>query len=511
MVAKARTKVMQVRNTSGPVRSETGFRYHSSRECSSWSCPLAAEGAWSHPQAQCPDWDQACSQFSEEDSVGAGRQSTSAREGMSFRADSARSRGSVDTQAPLGRSSAVRVDQEIHHRYQQPESLYFSPQTATSSENAHPLSAPLASIRLLWAGSALVLVISLLAYALFANDYGADSYLFAPWFESGKPSVELASAKGIFADKQGKESRLQWGATEASPASKVHTGGGTAGNSDRKPLPAVETPASKFPTGAESETGGCIPGSVSGGGAPVPTEREGSVSEECGPKSPDVSARDDDSQEATSLGVVSRQLQLVDAQRQGYALALELMRGRPGAFSGFFPERAIPGLSYIKSFEARIVDLEMRKKALGVRFKPKSREIQLIDQEINGIRDAMKEYIGEQIVFLQKRRETLCAQKTRLERKLGKSGPTKGLSRLNWWPDRWTMGPQEGPSSHLTPDEGAVLSGRADGESNNLGSVVVSVVKKLVALGRETLDTFPFSSSLEPHITLGQVYPGTRE
>jgi hypothetical protein len=51
---------------------------------------------------------------------------------------------------------------------------------------------------------------------------------------------------------------------------------------------------------------------------------------------------------------------------------------------------------------------------------------------------------------LQKRRETLCAQKSRLERRLGKCGPTKGLSRLNWWPDRWTLGLRREPIDDVT-------------------------------------------------------------
>ncbi|GEM_PF-5394427 len=481
---------MQSSKNSGHGHKDKGPPFYTSGEYSYCSCPGATEGARSHPQAESRDCEEAC--FRAYDPIWPRSGTASPREGSPPRENPPQQGRSAHGSVPSPQPSTVTVDGDMHHRYEQFEPLHAVPEPATTFERQQAAPGPLRSIRLLWAASALVLVLSLLAYALFINDYGTDSDLFAPSLAPRRIPTGPSSAKAFFGEERVKDSRAQWKVpASASPSMAVSTGAVKSSENER--IPTRPAPVSEASSGAESTKGGSIVKGF-GGGLPHPADRRSQPSEGSRPKSSGVTKGADDPHEAASLAIISRQLQMVDVQRQSYELALELMHARPGAFSGFFPERTTPVASYVKSFEARVVNLEMQKKSLSLRFKPQSREIQLINQEIIGIRDAMKEYIGEQLVFLQKRRDTLHAQKTRLERKLSKSGPIKDLSKLNWWLEERTPGVRH-ESAHSMLDDGDLLGGRISEETDDLGSTVVSGVKRLVALGKETLGSFPFSSS----------------
>jgi hypothetical protein len=62
-------------------------------------------------------------------------------------------------------------------------------------------------------------------------------------------------------------------------------------------------------------------------------------------------------------------------------------------------------------FQDKIVQLEIKKRALATQYMPGSREIVVVDLEIQGVRSAMRECLAEHLQFLNKEREQLLAQK----------------------------------------------------------------------------------------------------
>ncbi|MFC1836670.1 hypothetical protein ACFL2Q_18420, partial [Thermodesulfobacteriota bacterium] len=77
-----------------------------------------------------------------------------------------------------------------------------------------------------------------------------------------------------------------------------------------------------------------------------------------------------------------------------------------GTFPGIRPSD-IPSLHLL---QAKVVELQMEKMALAVRFKANSRELREKDEQIRGIRKAMEHRVAEHLGFLDKMRQTLAAQ-----------------------------------------------------------------------------------------------------
>ena len=124
-----------------------------------------------------------------------------------------------------------------------------------------------------------------------------------------------------------------------------------------------------------------------------------------------------------STGSIARRLQKIELQLHECELVLQLLDSGKGAFSGFVPDNNITGISSLAKFQERIVQLEINKRALAVRFTPSSKEIQAIDVEIQGIKKAMRECVAANIRFFKKGRERLLAEKANLERK---KAPARG-------------------------------------------------------------------------------------
>ncbi len=120
--------------------------------------------------------------------------------------------------------------------------------------------------------------------------------------------------------------------------------------------------------------------------------------------------------------LVSRRLQEIELRLRECELILQLLDSGKGAFSGFVPENNITGISSLARFQEKIVQLEINKQALAVRFAPTSKEIQAIDLEIQGVKTAMRECVEANLRFFQKGREQLLRQKTNSERKKGPIG-----------------------------------------------------------------------------------------
>ncbi len=133
----------------------------------------------------------------------------------------------------------------------------------------------------------------------------------------------------------------------------------------------------------------------------------------------------DPSSVTCALSRIETQLAKLDVQWKEYDLLLRLMASRRGVFRGFLPGGRVPELSFLTAFQSKIVELEIKKKALAVRYKPRSREIRTVAQEIDGVREAMKEYVSEHLVFLKKRKETLLTRRAKLEGLLKTIGPNK--------------------------------------------------------------------------------------
>jgi hypothetical protein len=111
------------------------------------------------------------------------------------------------------------------------------------------------------------------------------------------------------------------------------------------------------------------------------------------------------------------QLSVLERQERNCTLALALIDSGKGVFSGFVPGNDLTGIPVLAKFQEKIVELEISKKSLLVRFTPKSREIMSVDQEIKGIKAAMREYIEAHLHFLRRGRLELAAQKQELEQK----------------------------------------------------------------------------------------------
>jgi len=108
-----------------------------------------------------------------------------------------------------------------------------------------------------------------------------------------------------------------------------------------------------------------------------------------------------------SASVVSRRLQEIELRVRECELIIQLLDSGKGAFSGFVPENNITGISSLARFQEKIVQLEINKQALAVRFAPTSKEIQSIDLEIQGVKKAMRDCVEANLRFFQKGREQL--------------------------------------------------------------------------------------------------------
>jgi hypothetical protein len=120
-----------------------------------------------------------------------------------------------------------------------------------------------------------------------------------------------------------------------------------------------------------------------------------------------------------SLAAIQDQLQRIELQRSGCELALQLIDSGASIFSGFVPENAITGAAPLASFQEKIIQLAIKKKALEVKFQPGSRELRTIQQEIEGVKSAMRECVAAHLEFLKKGKAHLLAQQKELVRKNG--------------------------------------------------------------------------------------------
>jgi len=109
-------------------------------------------------------------------------------------------------------------------------------------------------------------------------------------------------------------------------------------------------------------------------------------------------------------GPASEQLEKVELQEHGCKLALSLIDRGKGVFSGFVPDAGMAGTPSLSQFQEKIVQLEIKKRALEVQFTPNAREVRAVDMEIQGVKRAMRECLVEHLEFLKKGKEQLLTQ-----------------------------------------------------------------------------------------------------
>lgn len=97
--------------------------------------------------------------------------------------------------------------------------------------------------------------------------------------------------------------------------------------------------------------------------------------------------------------IEKRQLKL-NSQIQETQLALNMMKSGNGPFRGFLASDNAAKIPSIASFQSKIVELELKKKELEVRYRKGSRELRSINEQMDGVRRAMMECVAERIRFL---------------------------------------------------------------------------------------------------------------
>ena len=121
-----------------------------------------------------------------------------------------------------------------------------------------------------------------------------------------------------------------------------------------------------------------------------------------------------------SIKGIKDRLQKFEFQENEYELALKLIDSGKSPFSGFLSKENMVEPSALTHFQQKIVQLELNKSSLKLRFSPDSREVRSLDQETQSVRKAMRQCVVEQLRFIKQNKEMLIAQKSDLEKSFAK-------------------------------------------------------------------------------------------
>ncbi len=125
----------------------------------------------------------------------------------------------------------------------------------------------------------------------------------------------------------------------------------------------------------------------------------------------------DTSARGKSVRNIDERIEKLDALKYEYKLALKLMDSGSGSFAALSSDSNSGVSKTLAKFQDKIIQLEIERNSLEVRYTPQSREIKSIDFQIQGVKGLMKQYLVEQIDYLKKDRDFLVAQKNELEGK----------------------------------------------------------------------------------------------
>lgn len=129
--------------------------------------------------------------------------------------------------------------------------------------------------------------------------------------------------------------------------------------------------------------------------------------------------------EDSSVKAISERLKNFDIQEREYELALRLLDSGKSPFSGFIPKDSMVEPGSLVNFQQKIVQLEINKNSLLTRFAPESREVRSVEEEIQAVREGMRQCVIEQLRFVKQNKEMLVAQKSGPEKVSSESAETK--------------------------------------------------------------------------------------
>ena len=118
------------------------------------------------------------------------------------------------------------------------------------------------------------------------------------------------------------------------------------------------------------------------------------------------------------LKTISERLQTFEIQEREYELALNLIDSGKSHFAGFIPKESMVEANSLAHFQQKIVQLELTKNSLLLKYAPESREVRTVEAEIQAARKAMRQCLVEQLRFVKHNRELLLTQKMELEKGL---------------------------------------------------------------------------------------------
>jgi hypothetical protein len=124
------------------------------------------------------------------------------------------------------------------------------------------------------------------------------------------------------------------------------------------------------------------------------------------------------------------QLKKIELLTRSFELALQSMDTGKGTFKGFIPDVSVAATPSLARFQDKLLELEIKKRGLAVQFTQNSKEIRSIDQEIRGVKAAMRECLSEYVEFLKQGKKGLISQKAGEEkRKSSKAAPENQSNR----------------------------------------------------------------------------------
>ncbi|MGC8906332.1 MAG: hypothetical protein ACP5M0_02700 [Desulfomonilaceae bacterium] len=119
-----------------------------------------------------------------------------------------------------------------------------------------------------------------------------------------------------------------------------------------------------------------------------------------------------------ALKTINERLQTFDIQEREYELALNLIDSGKSHFAGFIPKESMVEANSLAHFQQKIVQLELTKNSLSLKYAPESRELRTVEAEIQAARKAMRQCLVEQLRFVKHNKELLLTQKMELEKGL---------------------------------------------------------------------------------------------
>ncbi len=133
------------------------------------------------------------------------------------------------------------------------------------------------------------------------------------------------------------------------------------------------------------------------------------------PQSPVPAEVIENAQNQKALESLNEKIKKLDLLLNDYQLAINLMESNNGSISSFSLDPNSPIFANLARFQDKIIQLEIERGSLEARFTPQSHEIKSINFQIDGVKGLMRQYLSEQIKYLNNDKDMLIAQKKDFE------------------------------------------------------------------------------------------------